>query len=162
MKRFQAIKILLVLAMLLILMACEQTNGISETVNNGDKPGSNLTSAVIPANEISKTVNSGDKSGSDLTSVVILKYAISGTVSGDNKEGVTMTLSGDASAIITIPGDGTYTFTGLAKGNYTVTPTLTDSTFSPASTSVTIAGVNVKEVDFLCICNDEDQDGICD
>ena len=162
MKRFQAIKILLVLAMLLILMACEQTNGISETANNGDKPGSNLTSAVIPANEISKTVNSGDKSGSDLTSVVISKYAISGTVSGDDKEGATMTLSGDASSIIIISGDGTYTFTGLAKGNYTVTPTLTDSTFSPSRTSVTIADVNVAKVDFLCICDDEDNDGMCD
>ena len=138
MKRFQAIKIVLVLAMLLILMACEQTNGISETVNNGNKPGSDIASAVIPT------------------------YAISGTVSGDHKEGITMTLSGDASSIITTPGDGTYTFTGLAKGNYTVTPTLTDSTFSPKSTPVTIAGVNVKEIDFLCICNDEDQDGMCD
>ena len=148
--------------MFFILMACEKKNEISETANNGDKTGSNLVSAVIPANEISKTVNSGDKLESDLTSVVISKYAISGTVSGDDKEGATMTLSGYASSIITISGDGTYTFTGLAKGNYKVTPTLTDSTFSPASTSVTIAGVNVKEVDFLCICNDEDQDGMCD
>lgn len=162
MKKLKAINIVLVLAMFFILMACEKKNEISEIANNGDKPGSNLTSAVIPASETSKTVNSGDKSGSDLTSVVIPKYAISGTVSGDDKEGVTMTLSGDASSIITIPDDGTYTFTGLAKGNYTVTPTLTDSTFSPASTSLTIAGVNVKEVDFLCVCNDEDQDGICD
>jgi hypothetical protein len=162
MKKFKAIKIVLVLSILFILMACEKTNEKSETVNNGDKLGSNLTSAVIPANEISKTVNSGDKLESDITSAVNPTYAISGTVSGDHKEGITITLSGDASSIITISGDGTYTFTGLAKGNYTVTPTLTDSTFSPASTSVTIAGVNVKEVDFLCICNDEDQDGICD
>ena len=162
MKRFKAIKIVLALAMFFILMACEKKNERSETANNGDKTGSNLASAVIPANEISKTVNSGDKPGSDLASVVISKYAISGTVSGDDKEGATMTLSGDASSIITISGDGTYTFTSLAKGNYTITPTLTDSTFSPASTSVTIAGVNVKEVDFLCICNDEDQDGMCD
>ena len=157
MKKFKAINIVLVLAIFFFLMACEKKNEISETANNGDKPGINIASAVIPANETSETVNSGD-----ITSVVIPKYAISGTVSGDDTEGTTMTLSGDASSIITIPGDGTYTFTGLAKGNYTVTPTLTDSTFSPSSTSVTIAGVNVKEVDFLCICNDEDNDGICD
>ena len=157
MKRFKAIKIVLVLAMFFILMACEKKNEISETVNNGDKPGSNIVSAVTPANEISETVNNGD-----IASAVISKYAISGTVSGDDKEGTTMTLSGDASSIITIFDDGTYTFKGLAKGNYTVTPTQTDSTFSPSSTSVIIAGVNVKEVDFLSICNDEDNDGICD
>ena len=162
MKRFQAIKIVLVLAMLLILMACEQTNGISETVNNGDKPGSDIASAVIPINEISETVNNGNKPGSDIASAVIPTYAISGTVSGDHKEGITITLSGDASFIITTPGDGTYTFTSLAKGNYKVTPTLTDSTFSPSSTPVTIAGVNVAEVDFLCICKDEDKDDMCD
>jgi hypothetical protein len=162
MKRFQAIKIVLVLAMLLILMACEQTNGISETVNNGDKPGSNLPSAVIPINEISETVNNGNKPESDLTSAVNPTYSISGKVSGDVKEGITITLSGDVSSIITTSGDGTYTFTGLAKGNYAVTPTLTDSTFSPLSKPLTIAGVNVTEVDFLCICNDEDQDGMCD
>jgi hypothetical protein len=162
MKKFKTIKIVLVFAMLLILIACEQKNGISETVDNGDKSGSDLTSEVIPANEISETVDNGDKPGSNLASAVIPTYAISGTVSGDDMEGSTMTLSGDASSIITITGDGTYTFTGLAKGNYKVTPTLTDSTFSPASTSVTIAGANVKEVDFLCICNDEDQDGMCD
>ncbi len=162
MKKLKAINIVLVLAMFFILMACEKKNEISEIANNGDKPGSNLTSAVIPANEISKTVNSGDKLESDITSAVNPTYAISGTVSGDHKEGITITLSGDASSIITISGDGTYAFTGLAKGNYTVTPTLTDSTFSPSSTSVTIDGVNVKEVDYLCICDDEDQDGICD
>jgi predicted small secreted protein len=162
MKRFQAIKIVLVLAMLLILMACEQTNGIGETVNNGDKPGSNLPSAVIPINEISETVNNGNKPGSDIASAVIPTYAISGTVSGDHKEGITITLSGDASSIITTPGDGTYTFTGLAKGSYTVTPTLTDSTFSPASTPVKIVVVNVEKVDFLSICKDEDNDGMCD
>ena len=162
MKKFKAIKIVLVLSILFTLMACEKTNEKSEIANNGDKPGSNLTSAVIPANEISKTVNSGDKLESDITSAVNPTYAISGTVSGDHKEGITITLSGDASFIITTPGDGTYTFTSLAKGNYKVTPTLTDSTFSPSRTSVTIADVNVTKVDFLCICDDEDNDGMCD
>jgi hypothetical protein len=162
MKRFKAIKIVLVLAMFFILMACEKKNEISETANNGNKPGSNLTSAVIPANEISKTVDNGDKPGRDVTAAVFPTYAISGTVSGDTMEGVTITLSGDDSSIITTSGEGTYTFTGLAKGNYTVTPTLTDSTFSPLSKPLTIAGVNVTEIDFLSICKDEDQDDMCD
>jgi hypothetical protein len=162
MKKFKAIKIVLVLSILSILMACEKTNEKSETVNSGDKPGRDVPSEVIPANEISKTVDNGDKPGRDVTAAVIPTYAISGTVSGDTMEGVTITLSGDDSSIIITSGDGTYTFTGLAKGNYTVTPTLTDSTFSPAITPVTIAGVNVGKVDFLSICKDEDQDDMCD
>jgi hypothetical protein len=162
MNKVKAIKIVFVLAIFFILMACEKKNEISEAVNNGDKPGSNIASAVIPTNEISTTVDNGDKPGSDSTSAINPTYAISGTVSGDSKEGITITLSGDVSSIITTSGDGTYTFTGLAKGNYTVTPTLTDSTFSPLSKPLTIAGVNVTEVDFLCICKDEDQDDVCD
>jgi hypothetical protein len=162
MKRFKAIKIVLVLAMLFILMACEKTNGQTETVNSGDKPGKDVSSEVTPANEISKTVDNGDKPGRDVTAAVFPTYAISGTVSGDTMEGVTITLSGDDSSITTTSGEGTYTFTGLAKGNYTVTPTLTDSTFSPASTPVKIVVVNVEKVDFLSICKDEDKDDMCD
>jgi hypothetical protein len=162
MKRFKTIKIVLVLAMLSILMACEKTNEKSETVNYSVKPGKEVASAVVPENEISKTVDNGYKPKRDVTAAVIPTYTISGTVSGDTQEGITITLSGEDSSIITTSGDGTYTFTGLAKGDYTVTPTLTDSTFSPSSTPVTIAGVNVTEIDFLCICKDEDQDDMCD
>jgi hypothetical protein len=162
MKKFKALKILLVLSILSILMACEKTNEKSETVNNSYKSGRDVFSEVIPANEKSETVNSGDKPGRDVIAAVIPTYAISGTVSGDTMEGVTITLSGDDSSIITTSGDGTYTFTGLAKGSYTVTPTLTDSTFSPASTPVKIVVVNVEKVDFLSICKDEDQDDMCD
>jgi hypothetical protein len=87
---------------------------------------------------------------------------ISGTVSGDKTANVTITLSGDASSTIKTDGVGTYRFTGLAKGDYTDTPTLTDSTFSPSRKSVTIAGDNITGVDFRCICDDEDNDDICD
>ena len=158
MNKLKAIKIVLVLAMFFILMACEKKNEISETANNGDKPGSNIASAVNP----SEPADKGDKSGSDIVSAVNPTYSISGTVSGDGKEGITITLSGDVSSIIITSGDETYTFTGLANGSYTVTPTLTDSTFSPSSIAVKIVDDNVTAVDFLCICNDEDQDGMCD
>ena len=158
MKKLNATKIVLVLATLFILMACEKTHETSETVNSGDNSGSDLTAAVNPA----ETADNGDKPGSDIVSAVNPIYSISGTVSGDAKEAVTMTLSGAVSSITKTSEEGTYTFTRLAKGNYTVTPTLTGSTFSPASTPVQIDGVNVTEVNFLCICKDEDQDGMCD
>ena len=47
--------------------------------------------------------------------------------------GVTMTLSGTGSASTTSDPSGDFSFTGLANGgNYTVTPTLSGYTFTPA------------------------------
>lgn len=67
-------------------------------------------------------------------------YSISGTVTGDVINGVTVTLSGDATSETTTASDGTYSFTGLSAGAYTVTPTINDITaFSPTSSSVTLS-----------------------
>jgi len=75
-------------------------------------------------------------------------YSISGTVSGAATSGVTMTLSGAASATTTTATGGTYTFSNLAAGSYTVTPSLTGYTFSPASTAVTISSANQTGINF--------------
>jgi hypothetical protein len=75
-------------------------------------------------------------------------YSLSGTVSGAVTSGVTITLSGAASKTTTTGTGGTYTFTGLANGSYTVTPSLAGYTFSPASTSVTINGASQSGVNF--------------
>ena len=69
-------------------------------------------------------------------------YSISGTMSGAVTSGVTMSLTGAATATTTTGTGGTYTFSGLANGSYTVTPSLSGYTFSPTSTSVTISGAN--------------------
>ena len=69
-------------------------------------------------------------------------YTISGAVSGAVTSGVTMTLSGAKSATTATATGGTYSFTGLAAGSYTVTPSLSGYTFSPASTAVTISTAN--------------------
>ena len=75
-------------------------------------------------------------------------YSISGTISGDIATGVTVTLSGDASDSVVTGGDGTYVFEDLPDGDYTVTPSLTGYTFSPASTNVTINNGNQSGKDF--------------
>jgi hypothetical protein len=63
-------------------------------------------------------------------------YTISGqiTVGGSPLSGVTVTLSGSSSGTTTTDGSGNYSFTGLvATGDYTVTPSKTNYTFTPTS-----------------------------
>jgi Concanavalin A-like lectin/glucanases superfamily/GDSL-like Lipase/Acylhydrolase family/SdrD B-like domain/CarboxypepD_reg-like domain len=84
-------------------------------------------------------------------------YSISGTVSTQNSikglpntpmAGVTMTLSGAANGTTTTNVNGNYTFTGLTRGNYTISPGKAWYTFTPASRSVTINGANTQGQNF--------------
>jgi len=77
-------------------------------------------------------------------------FSISGTVTGNIQAGVTMTLSGDISAITTTTdSSGNYTFSGLSNGSYIVEPSLSNYTFSPASTQVTVSEADVTGVNFV-------------
>jgi len=53
-----------------------------------------------------------------------------------------------ASATTTADASGNYSFTGLANGSYTVTPSKAGFTFTPASQAVTINGANQTGVNF--------------
>lgn len=78
-------------------------------------------------------------------------YSISGTVTGTKGAplaGVTMTLSGAAAGTISTDTAGNYSFTGLANGTYTVTPSAVGYRFSPAYKNVTVSGANVTGVNF--------------
>jgi hypothetical protein len=77
---------------------------------------------------------------------VAATYNITGTINdalGSGLDGVTVTLTGDAGDSTVTAGGGAYSFTGLAAGSYTVTPTLANTAFSPASDAVTIVAANV-------------------
>jgi hypothetical protein len=63
--------------------------------------------------------------------------------------GVTITLSGAGSATTITNTSGNYSFSGVANGSYTVTPSLTGYTFSPASSVVTVSGANVTVSNFV-------------
>ena len=84
-----------------------------------------------------------DDDGSSATS-----YTISGTVSGDIVEDITVALSGVDSSTTTTDEFGDYSFTGLAAGSYTVTPSLYGYSFTEASESVTVSSADVDGVEF--------------
>lgn len=74
-------------------------------------------------------------------------YSISGTVSGGgtNNSGVMINLTGAATKNMTTVAGGSYSFTGLANGTYTVTPSRTSYTFTPTFATVIVYGGNMTQ-----------------
>ena len=70
-------------------------------------------------------------------------WNISGTISGPGGNGATVTLGGTANATTTADSGGNYSFTGLANGSYTVAPSSSNYSFTPASANVTVNNANV-------------------
>jgi hypothetical protein len=109
-----------------------------------------LTGYTFTPTSTSVTLAGADATGKDfVAAAAVSTRTISGTVSGAATSGVTVTLSGAASATTTAGAGGTYSFTNLADGAYTVTPSLTGYTFTPASASVTLAGADATGKDFV-------------
>ena len=81
---------------------------------------------------------------------ILSTHSISGTVTnnGSGISGVTVSLSGTSSASTTTDVNGNYSFGSLAKGSYTITPSLTGYTFSPSSSSQTLSNANISGVNF--------------
>jgi len=77
-------------------------------------------------------------------------YIISGTVTsgGAVLPGVTITLSGTSSGTATTDANGDYSFTGLADGSYTVTPSLTGYTFT-SPIDITLNGADSSSNNFV-------------
>ncbi|HCE44270.1 MAG TPA: hypothetical protein DET40_12040 [Lentisphaeria bacterium] len=76
-------------------------------------------------------------------------FQLVGTVSGTAMDDVTMTaISGAVSRTVKTKPDGTYSFTGLKNGSYTVTPFKAGYSFTPKSRNVTINAVNVTGMNF--------------
>ena len=69
-------------------------------------------------------------------------YSISGAVSGAATSGVTITLGGSSSGSVITGAGGTYSFSGLVAGNYTLTPSLSGYTFAPTSITITALAAN--------------------
>jgi hypothetical protein len=92
--------------------------------------------------------------GADVTTVAFTAtanatYSIGGTITpADVSAGATVTLSGTRSATTTVGSDGSFSFTSLVNGIYTVIPSSASATFSPSSQSVTINNANALGINF--------------
>lgn len=91
------------------------------------------------------TVASPPPSGNTITGQVTSTYIVGKTI---GIAGVTMTLGGTSSGTSVTNTNGNYTFTGLADGSYTVTPSHGSYTFSPASGSANPASNQTATVNF--------------
>jgi len=70
------------------------------------------------------------------------------TSAGVGIAGVSVARTGSATPVVT-NGAGYYSFTGVVNGTYTVTPTLSGYTFTPATRSVTVADANSVNNNFV-------------
>ena len=106
------------------------------------------TNTFTPASSPA-VVNNANVTGVNFT-MTLTTFSISGTVTlgATGLGGVTMTLSGAANRTTTTAADGTYSFTGLVNGGYTVTPSLSGYVFTPGNRPVNIAGANVTGQNF--------------
>lgn len=120
--------------------------------------GGNYTVTVARANY---TFAPGPQSFSDLGADrtadftgSLVSYAITGRVTngGVGLAGVTVTLSGSQSSSTTTDAAGNYSFTATAEGNYTVTPSKANYTFTPQSAVFSSLGAN-HSADFSATLN---------
>jgi hypothetical protein len=98
-----------------------------------------------PANRSVVIAGGVSVSGTSFTAVSTL--TVTGNVAPAGLSvGTVMTMTGGATA--TVDSSGNYTFTSVANGTYTITPSKPAFTFAPASQSVTVNGANVSGINF--------------
>lgn len=90
-------------------------------------------------------------SGANITTsftVALQTYSIGGMIAGSGGAGTTLRLSGAATASTVASATGTYIFSGLPSGSYTVTPSQTGYTYSPTSQSTSVSGASISGINF--------------
>jgi hypothetical protein len=81
-------------------------------------------------------------------------WNISGTISPvAGGSGAIVALSGAATASTVADANGNYRFSGVTNGSYTVTPSKTGFTFTPANKAVTVTGADQTGVNFAGVAN---------
>lgn len=67
---------------------------------------------------------------------------------GTNLSGVSIALSGAANTSAVTDSNGNFLFTGLAPGNYVITPSKSDYLFSPSNQTITVVDGNTAQASF--------------
>ena len=115
---------------------------------------SHMGYSFTPANH-SITLSGANSPGNDFTSAagIITLYGISGAVTGALTAGVTINLTGTDTRSTTTNASGTFSFTGLANGPYTLTPVKENVTFAPSSSAATVSGADITGKNFVATIN---------
>jgi len=125
-----------------------------DLTSTGDTYWVQMESSPTPASGTSVTINdtAPTTDSYNLSVVEVLPslgpYGISGNIS-PTLSGATVTLSGPANAATSTDASGNYSFIGLPNGSYTLTPSETGISFTPASQTVTINGSSLTGVNFV-------------
>ncbi|MGC1387190.1 MAG: family 16 glycosylhydrolase, partial [Steroidobacteraceae bacterium] len=126
---------------------CTSKTSASTTLTS--LPSNWTTGASYPSCPLSAYAGPSATAISTPSTTAISTYTISGAISpASDAAGSVVALSGAASASTTPNASGVYSFTGLAGGSYTVTPTSPEVSFSPVSEPVTVSGASVGAVNF--------------
>ncbi len=122
MKRKSAVFMVLFLSLLMTCAGCGNGPAQSDTTNTNNNNNNNT----------------------------VISHSISGVVTGASGgvPGVTMTLSGAASAVATTDTGGNFSFSGLANGSYTIAPSKTNYTFTPAQSTESVSDADITGVNF--------------
>jgi Concanavalin A-like lectin/glucanases superfamily len=107
-----------------------------------------LVSGSVDIHDSAPTSDQWNYAAVEIVAKQVATYSISGTISGVGGTGATVNLTGASAASTTADSGGNYTFSGLANGSYTVTPSKTGYVYTPASQAVTVNGANVSAVNF--------------
>ena len=108
--------------------------------------------ALASAGGVGQSVISATQGGITGTVTISATATISGTVSpASSGAGTTLTLGGAAIATTTADVNGNYSFTVLANGAYTVTPSKSLYSFSPLSTSASVNNTNIAGANFSMV-----------
>lgn len=121
----------------------------SVTIAAGQTTGTFAATVLSVSSGLTATLTAtlGSSSKTFGLQVTASAWAISGTIS-PAVSGVSMALTGAATQTATTNASGAYTFSGLANGSYTVTPSLSGYAFTPGSQAVTVNGANQLTVNF--------------
>lgn len=102
-------------------------------------------------------INGANRTAADFaaTAIVISTFQISGAIvaNGSGVANLTILLSGGSTAMVTTDANGKYIFSGLANGDYTLTPQSSAFSFTPVRSVQTVAGADISGVDFTATAN---------